>query len=545
MNEKFETFDEEYRWHLFNQLDKRSKTFMTLFRVTMIFAFAFLAFILIPLVGLQHEEYKYNITVKKLATKKKDLAKLQQEGSAIEKQLNSLPDLLKELKVEADEKEGDMESINRKLEEIQLQVDKNTSQSGKLEEDISDMANIQDSFRRLPKYDTKRNVEKLRDSLLKLERYFHSPSEQPTDDPCVSANMNVFVRCKVKQIIREGLKKYQTVIRDADHVLSGYVELSGEKQIDERIEQVLVSLDQLMEENPQFWRTIRGKIFFFDKFEAPMQEVFQEVDLQISRYVKTLDSQKQKIFSNRQRLKEEGDSLEKELNAKQKLQRGIYDEIRLLDKKINKLKAEKSQLNTNLITTKNTIATLNTEIEQMQGYIDKIAKAKEDIAKRLEKIQSPFGSLPVGLNEAVLAFPVALAVAIVLFALVLADIIRLRKLYHQTTILCYPEDGQKIEDSISVLAPAWLDPIGDTSNPKRRILMLSLPALAYMIALLLIVYSWYIGEPQPGSTWLIRVGYLVLYALGVFGFMIGGLRIKQEWWDYRKFCRKGHEGVTH
>ena len=64
--------------------------------------------------------------------------------------------------------------------------------------------------------------------------------------------------------------------------------------------------------------------------------------------------------------------------------------------------------------------------------------------------------------------------------------------------------------------------------------MLSLPVLAYMVALLLILYSWYIGEPEPGSMPLIRVGYFSVYVLGVFSFVLVGLRIGREWSHYKK-----------
>ncbi len=532
MSEKFNTFDEEYRWHLSNRLDKRSKTYMTLFRGTIIFAFVFLAFILIPLVVLQHEEYKYKTAVEKLDTKKKDLEELQLKKHAIKEQLIFLPDQLRKLNDDEATKKDDIKKIDSDLQRIQQKIVTNTAELSKLEEDRNNMAKIQDRFLKLLKYDTKQTAQKLRKSLRELERKFSRISERQTD-PCASADMNEFVRCKVEQIIHEELKKYQTVISDADQVLSGYAELSGKTLIDNRIEQVLKKLDQKMEENPQFWHTFGGKISFFGKLGEPMQKVYQEVDLQVRSYKETLDSQKQKIVDDRQLLKEVGDSLKNEKNEQQEIQKAINGEIMLLNKKSKELEAQKSQLDKDLSTNENTIATLTSEIVPMQEHIEEIKEAKNGIATRLEKIQSPFGPLPVGLNEAVLAFPVALAIAIVMFALALADIIRLRSLYHHATRLCYPEDDKKIAGSISVLAPAWLDPIGKESYLIFRIFILSLPALAYMIALLLVFYSWYIVEPQPGSTGLIRNGYLVLYILGVFGLMFGGLRIKQEWSNYR------------
>ena len=209
MAQDTETFADEYRQHLYNQLEKRSKAFTTLFRGTIIFAFAFLAFILIPLVALQHEEYKFNTTIQEQASKKKELAELEKQAGAIEDQLSSLPALLNERRDELNQKENEVDAINQKLEEIQLQIDKNTSQAGKFEQDSRDMAKIKERFERLDKYDTDRNVEKLRASFRKLNRYFNDPSAQPINDPCVSTDLNKFFRCKVKAIIREDLDKYQ------------------------------------------------------------------------------------------------------------------------------------------------------------------------------------------------------------------------------------------------------------------------------------------------------------------------------------------------
>jgi hypothetical protein len=181
------------------------------------------------------------------------------------------------------------------------------------------------------------------------------------------------------------------------------------------------------------------------------------------------------------------------------------------------------------------VTALDAEIIKKQGFIDQIKKDRELIEERLEKIQSPFGTLPVGLSEAVLVFPVVLAAGIILYSLALANMIRLRKHYHEATISRYPREDQKIEGNITILAPVWLDPIGDRSANIWYMLILSLPVLAYIAALLLIPCSWLLGQPQPHSMWLTRIGYSVLYVLSVFFVMLGSLQIRREWWDYKKW----------
>jgi DNA repair exonuclease SbcCD ATPase subunit len=533
MAQDTETFADEYRQHLYNQLEKRSKTFTTLFRGTIIFAFAFLAFILIPLVALQHEEYKFNTTIQEQARKKKELAELEKQAGAIEDQLSSLPALLDERRDELSQKENEVDAINQKLEEIQLQIDKNTSQAGKFEQDSRDMAKIKERFERLDKYDTDRNVEKLRASFRKLNRYFNAPSAQPINDPCVSTDLNKFFRCKVKAIIREDLDKYQAVISEADHVLSGYADLQGKKQIDERIQEVMAGLELLMQRYPEFWRSVRDKIFFFDEFKKPMEAVFQEVDRQMQLYVETLNQQNQKIIAEKQRLEMEGDRISKKLSEKTQLQASISEEINALDQEIKKLNVQKNDLTPKLLATQAAVSDLNLDIEQRQDFIDKITAAKTDIEERLEKMQSPFGTLPVGLKEAVLAFPIAVAAGIVLYGFALADMIRLRELYHHATIKRYEDSEPVDQKAISIMVPVWIDPLGSQSANRWRMLMLCLPVLALGITIVLIVYSWLISPVQPGSSPLIRLVYLVLYVLvGVFGSIIAGLRILREWKAY-------------
>jgi archaellum component FlaC len=250
-------------------------------------------------------------------------------------------------------------------------------------------------------------------------------------------------------------------------------------------------------------------------------------------YVETLNQQNQKIIADKQRLENEGNRLGQKLGEKKQLQTSISEDINQLDNEIEKLRIQKGELIPKLAATQTAVATLNSDIEQRQDFIDKITKAKTDIENRLEKIQSPFGTLPVGLKEAVLAFPIAVAAGIILYGFALADMIRLRKFYHHSTIECYQETEKIEPNAISIMAPVWIDPLGGYSANRWRILMLCLPVLALGITLMLIFYSWYISPIQPGLSPFIRIVYLALYVLvGVFGSIFAGLRILREWKAY-------------
>ena len=84
------TFATEYRELLLKQIDKRSNSFTTWFATTLVFSFAFLAFVLIPLVGLQHDEHQIEAKLQQAeaqkASKARDRARFSQTLADIDDQ---------------------------------------------------------------------------------------------------------------------------------------------------------------------------------------------------------------------------------------------------------------------------------------------------------------------------------------------------------------------------------------------------------------------------------------------------------------------------
>ncbi len=64
--------------------------------------------------------------------------------------------------------------------------------------------------------------------------------------------------------------------------------------------------------------------------------------------------------------------------------------------------------------------------ERMRGKAKELEALKGEFKARLQNVETPFGWLPVGLNEAVLAFPVLLALVFLVSAAQLAEATRLR-----------------------------------------------------------------------------------------------------------------------
>ncbi len=58
MPEQGKNFDNEFRQRLFGRFEKRSRTFSVTYRTTIIFTFAFLAIVLVPLVALEYDDHR-------------------------------------------------------------------------------------------------------------------------------------------------------------------------------------------------------------------------------------------------------------------------------------------------------------------------------------------------------------------------------------------------------------------------------------------------------------------------------------------------------
>ncbi len=529
-----------YLSQLYDRLEKRSKSFSNLFKSTAIFSFAFLAFVLVPLVALQHDGPKIEQRLKDMSEKynrkKVELEKLSQRVKNLENDIAQLSVTHDAKAQELLKKEEEVQDINQRIEEIELRIDKNASEYNLFEEKAGAFVKIRQKADNLPEYDSTRNVQKLRNSLAHFvdDLDGRNLSSLPPDGTCRAADLSGYVQCKTKETILAYLEEYRSVIHEADAELADYVKLGGEEHIEKRISSVLEFLDQQIQGTPNFWNTIRGKIFFFDGFNKPMEEVLKELKGQLKRYKDALDEQKIKIVEYGQKLKSDGDQFAEKLRAEMSLKHDLAEQIKNMEQAIRELMNKHQGFEQELQSVQADVESINAEAISLEAKKQEIAKAKESIKTRLEKVESPFfGTLPIGLNEAVLAFPVIIAVGVLLYGYTLAELIHLRKAYHLVMRNQNPADVQQIDGRINLVLPVWIDPMGEKNRNRRRTAILFLPVLAYCLALILTVYSWLLTDAQYGSAGFIRGVYLVLYLSGITGFYAAFRRIYMEWKHYR------------
>ena len=151
--------------------------------------------------------------------------------------------------------------------------------------------------------------------------------------------------------------------------------------------------------------------------------------------------------------------------------------------------------------------------------------ARLDGMKGLQKIQTPFGPLPIGLNELVLLFPVLLAGGFVMCASLLADCLQLRREYHRLARLKDPE-GRLVDDArIALAAPVWIDPLHPPLHRVYRVAILVLPIALFVGALVLLAHNLLFEPFMTEARLSSSAHYLGLYGISALAVLEGGRRI--------------------
>lgn len=136
------------------------------------------------------------------------------------------------------------------------------------------------------------------------------------------------------------------------------------------------------------------------------------------------------------------------------------------------------------------INTLNQSIDKLDQRLPELKNETADISRRISQIQFPFGNLPVGLNEAIAVFPIALAIGTLIYVSELTDAIRLRKDLDEWYQKKYPNQSSS-NKSISDIAPLWVDPI--KLRQKTQMLRLSILIIPFVVFILIFWYQISMG----------------------------------------------------
>lgn len=144
---------------------------------------------------------------------------------------------------------------------------------------------------------------------------------------------------------------------------------------------------------------------------------------------------------------------------------------------------------------------------------DEMSALREEFKSRLDQIETPFGQLPVGLNEALLGFPVLLAVGFLVCVAQLADARRLRAAFSALYRRSDPSGAVVGEREIALVAPLW-----PARERRWSRLLLPAPFLVFVLAVAVVLYSAQTTDSFRAVGLLSLRIFVVLYAVSLIAF---------------------------
>src|SRR5690606_8660676 len=174
---------------------------------------------------------------------------------------------------------------------------------------------------------------------------------------------------------------------------------------------------------------------------------------------------------------------------------------------------------------------LEVEQERLQAELATVAARLEDM-KGWQEIETPFGTLPVGLNELTLLFPVLMAAGFMLCSSLFVESLLLRREFHGLTRATDPEGVVQPDERIALIAPLWIDPLQPRGHRIYRASILALPVIAYLAAIGLLLHNQLLAGPFLREARLNIVIYAILY-LGSAAVIVEGVR--RVWRALRRY----------
>lgn len=264
----------------------------------------------------------------------------------------------------------------------------------------------------------------------------------------IQCTEQVDIGSAVKCVVTDQIKNYSRIIEDNTITPLNTLHntsLVNNTTLKTNLNNLIGSFNDTLNEFPGFWQTFSGKVDFYDNF---------------TRLTILLDPStdpNELISVSNESLKEIWDRFE-----------GFF---------IN----QKNILN-------------NSWLRQNDTFTRLIGE-EEEIVRRINQIQYPFGSLPIGL-QAVAAFPLILAISFFIILYFLYSAIGIRKeIYHH-----YRQQSAQFmlnDDEISRVAPLWIDPITSLKGQIVRFFILLIPFVIFLASSLLVHYVWLISDQDP------------------------------------------------
>jgi len=161
---------------------------------------------------------------------------------------------------------------------------------------------------------------------------------------------------------------------------------------------------------------------------------------------------------------------------------------------------------------------------EYQASLKDLSAREEQLAGRLEKMDSPFGKLPLGVLEGVHLFPILLTIGFLICTAMLTELAGLRAVLESAYRERDPDGAVLTPRNVALLAPLWVDPLGPASQRRVRTLVLVAPMVIALASIGLVLYNWSISGGAVEVSELERRVYGVFYLICVLAGAYG-------WWQ--------------
>jgi hypothetical protein len=299
--------------------------------------------------------------------------------------------------------------------------------------------------------------------------------ETPQADPCAELDGDERLGCRVLEHVRGQFKGYRDLL---EAEVTGPLLAAGGADaplvdpgaLKEQMDRLEAGFEARIAENPTFWRAYAEKGEFFVELEEDIGAFWRDYERLIAQQSEVLQREKAALVASQAMLVED-----------------------------------------------------RAGMEQLKG----------ELKTRLDAIDTPFGRLPVGLNEAILGFPVLIAIGFLICMRQLADTASLRSAFAALYRSRDPQGRLLTDRQIALIAPLWLD--ADVPGRPRAlpVLVLAAPFVIFVIAIGAVAYSWQETDAfRTVGTLNLRI-FAGLYALGLIAFVAGTMDMRRALRDAR------------
>lgn len=505
------TDDAAYYEQVQRRFSSRSQSFNKQISVLVTFSLAFLVFVIVPLVALnadkehvEMQEANRDNLVKRLKGLDTERVALMADVDRIRDSIASLTDALQTDRGNAKRHNIERSKLTNEIEKIRQETQVFEARAKKLKQASQDGKQILASF------DANKRVDDLRNWF--IDAAYKAGSGGPECNQ-YTVGEREYMRCIVRLKLEGDWNRDFKFLNEKIVLLLREIAPNAAIDVEVTLKEARKRFQSNLDQNRDFWTTIDGK----GEFMGELNSVFSHAFNKISEIVQ------QKLNQNNQKLA----NVLQEASELEALRRVLEQRLAVLDGKLAALESDVEKQSGQLKNKEAGIEDNKIRSTQITGEIaeaeaelkllptpDKIVEDRNRIEKRVNSFKSPFGSLPIGLNEAVFAYPLILAIGTAICAFLLRRLLKLRGELHSVLKRLMSVTNEDIDRRLEILAPIWFDPGRAIWRNLGVVLAFAVPLVLFAASAWLVFNDWLLRLGRTPSAVDLRVFYGIVYLCG-------------------------------